>query len=475
MRSPSFPPSPAATPRQGLATKAARKAATGASTNRPARKATSSHDSATTHKSGRRKNAAHGTTDSATDTNDAAANFAAMLAQNAGQTATATPPTSPAAAGTAGAATESDALGTEAANALLRPHGLTPAVDGNAADAAEVAESATAAETAARAANAESANAAAATAATAATAADATPGASSGPISVPSELASAAHTLATNSADGAATGVHRQNAREAATSDGLPTVTAAGQSTTDVAGAASSSGAGAAGTGGGQSAGDQSATGQQQPDFAGAAGAVGLQNSATGTPDSVSETPMPAHTVAPTIAQVAQSLRTSGDGTSRLVIRLDPEELGPVLVSLRTRGGMVDISVRADNAGGAAAVADQRAHIQQVLAEHGLDLSSFSVSGGEASGGSGAATADAGTSDSSGDGTPNGNAGTDAGTSNYADVQAQASGADGQGSDRRAFSAPQESVGAISTPVPTSSSDGAATPVSAGRREGTWL
>jgi flagellar hook-length control protein FliK len=185
---------------------------------------------------------------------------------------------------------------------------------------------------------------------------------------------------------------------------------------------------------------------------------------------------MPAHTVAPTIAQVAHSLRSSGDGTSRLVIRLDPVELGPVLVSLRTRGGAVDISVRADNAGGAAAVADQRAHIQQVLADHGLDLSSFNVSGGDASGGAGSSTADASTSDGSSDNSSNSNTGSDANAASYEDVQAQASGADGQSGERRSFAAPGENVNTFNASGPTTSSDNAAaTPVRSVRREGTWL
>jgi flagellar hook-length control protein FliK len=232
-------------------------------------------------------------------------------------------------------------------------------------------------------------------------------------------------------------------------------------------------GADSAATSGDQSTGDQPANGQ--PDFAGAAAAAGVQHSPAGVADKVSETPMPAHTVAPTIAQVAHSLRTSGDGTSRLVIRLDPVELGPVLVTLRTRGGAVDISVRADNAGGASAVADQRAHIQQVLADHGLDLSSFNVSGGDASGDAGSSTTDADQSGGSGDDSSNNN-GPDANAASYDDVQAQASGADGQGDDGRASAPPREDVGLSRTNGPTTSSDGAtATPVRTVRREGTWL
>ena len=468
MRSPL--PLPAATPRQALASKPARKAAAGSPANRAARKATSAHDNATTHKSSRRKGASNDTTKSAADNKkDAALDFAAMLAQNAAQPATEAPAT--------GYSKGSSQSGTDAASALLRPQALAAAVDTGAGDATDdLTAAATAADAAANAdATTEMPAPEPATDAAAASESDAAAALAGGQISLPSELVSAAHNLTANTADVVA-GAHRQDAHDIPKSSDLSSGTTAAQEITDAAATAASTGTDAAHTGSEQSAGDQPGAGQPQPDLAGAAAAAGVQHSATGGADAVSETPMPAHTVAPTIAQVAQSLRTSGDGTSRLVIRLDPVELGPVLVSLRTRGGAVDISVRADNAGGAAAVADQRAHIQQVLADHGLDLSSFNVSGGEASGDAGSSTTDAGTSDSSGDGSPNGNAGSDASAANYADVQAQANGADGQGGDRRAFAAPQDGVGAFRTTAPTSSTDGAAeAAVRTVRREGTWL
>jgi hypothetical protein len=471
MRSP-LPP-PAAPARQALAAKSARKATSGTSANRAARKATSSHDSATTHKSSRRKGATNDTTKSTTDNQqDAALDFAAMLAQNAAPPATPTKTPS-----TAKDAKGSDPLGADTGSALLRPQGLTaiiaPGAEGDTAtmataDAADQANAANAADAAAKpAVEIETAGAAAADSA-------ATNGPDGTAMSVPSELLSAASNVTTTT-EGVA-GLHRRDARDTAKTDDLSPTTAPAPEISDVATTAASGSADAASTSSEQSTGDQPGTGQQQPDLTGATAVAGVQHSATGGTDAVSEAPMPAHTVAPTIAQVAQSLRTSGDGTSRLVIRLDPVELGPVLISLRTRGGAVDISVRADNAGGAAAVADQRAHIQQVLAEHGLDLSSFSVSGGEASGGAGSSTTDQGTSDSSGDGGQNGNTGPDANAASYADVQAQANGADGQAGDRPAFAAPQDSVDAFRTSAPISSTDGAAeAAVRTVRREGTWL
>jgi flagellar hook-length control protein FliK len=471
MRSPL--PLPAAPARQALAAKSARKATSGTSANRAARKATSSHDSATTHRSSRRKGATNDATKSTTDKQqDAALDFAAMLAQNAAQPATATQTPS-----TAKDAKSGDPVGADTASALLRPQGLT-------AITAPGAEGDTATVAAADAADEDAANAATAaaekpaveieTAGAAAAESAAATGADGAAVSVPSELVAAPSDVTAATTDGVP-GLHRRDVRDASKTDDLSSTTAPAPEISDVATTAASGGADAASTSSDQSTGDQPGTAQQQPDLTGATAAAGVQHSATGAADAVSEAPMPAHTVAPTIAQVARSLRTSGDGTSRLVIRLDPVELGPVLVSLRTRGGAVDISVRADNAGGAAAVADQRAHIQQVLAEHGLDLSSFSVSGGEASGGAGSSTTDQGTSDSSGDG-QNGNTGPDANAASYADVQAQANGADGQAGDRRAFAAPQDSVGAFRTTAPTSSTDGAAeAAVRTVRREGTWL
>jgi flagellar hook-length control protein FliK len=407
---------------------------------------------------------------SATDMRDGGLDFAAMLAQNAERPAASTP-TSSTANGDEPAG--SNSLDTDS-GALLRPwQGLTTAEEStgkgaDGIDGADVAGLASAADgsTATSAVDADPADAAGAAAA------EATTGLTG--ASTANELASAAQNLAVDAARGSSSGAHRAEARDAGNADGLSSVGATGPGATDAASVTGASGPNAAHTSGEQAAGEGSLTEQQQPEFGGTAAAAGVQHNATGA-DSVSETPIPAHTVAPTIAQVAQSLRTSGDGTSRLVIRLDPVQLGPVLVSLRTRGGVVDISVRADNAGGAAAVADQRAHIEQVLAEHGLDLSSFHVSSGEASGGAGSSTSDADTSDGSADGAPHREPGTDPGATNYADVQAQASGADGQANERRAFVTEHDNGNPFRTTDPTSSTDAKPNPVRTVRREGTWL
>lgn len=469
MRSQSSPVSPYPTPatsRRHSTDKAARKAAARAAAHRDHHKATSKHDGETTHKSSRRKGVSNDpikSADPAKNSKDGSLDFAALLAQTAA--APALPPAQVSAA--ADQAKAGDAPGADAATALLRPVGLTTTdIAADDAATAEVTGDL-----------AESAAGAAASPATDAESAAAAPAES--PISIPAELAAAANKQAANATSGDAARLQQADARDATQVGDLP---AAGQNLTGITSGTGSTAPDATQTTGEQTTGQQASgdasAGQPQPDLAGAA-AAGLQPSAGGSAGKVSDTPMPAHAVAPTIAQVAQSLRSSGDGTSRLVIRLDPAELGPVLVSLRTRGGAVDISVRADNAGGAAAVADQRAHIQQVLADHGLDLSSFNVSGGDASGGPGSATTDTGTSDSSGDGAPNDNSGADPSGTSYADVQAQASGADSQAGERRSFAAPQDGVRGVRTTVPTPNSPGAAAESAARvrtvRREGTWL
>jgi flagellar hook-length control protein FliK len=460
MRPPTLPV-PTVAPRPAVTGKQARKSPPGGPANQAARKAESSHESAAAHKAHRRKSSA---SDKAGDDSQAPDDFAAMLAQTAAQPAAMTPAQTPVAGSNS---SDSDAV-TDSSAALLRPWETLTAALGTGADADANGELAAADATAATPTTAPAAT----PASTPASAAE--PGLATavadGPIAVPSELASAAAAV-TASAPDAAAGVQRADNRDAARRDQPVATAAVSSDMTDPALAAA--GAHSAATSGDRSTGDQPASGQ--PDFAGAAAAAGVQHSPAGVADKVSESPMPAHTVAPTIAQVAHSLRTSVDGTSRLVIRLDPVELGPVLVTLRTRGGAVDISVRADNAGGASAVADQRAHIQQVLADHGLDLSSFNVSGGDASGGAGSSTTDADQSGGSGDNSSNSN-GPDPNAASYDDVQGQASGADGQGDDGRASAPPRENVGLSRANGPTTSSDGAtATPVRTVRREGTWL
>jgi flagellar hook-length control protein FliK len=99
---------------------------------------------------------------------------------------------------------------------------------------------------------------------------------------------------------------------------------------------------------------------------------------AAGTTGALSTSPaaLPSH-----IAELARSAQISADGSARLVVRLDPPELGAVTLHLRSRGSEVEMSLHADTAGGASALADQQARVRDVLAAHGFDLSRFTIAG----------------------------------------------------------------------------------------------
>lgn len=65
-----------------------------------------------------------------------------------------------------------------------------------------------------------------------------------------------------------------------------------------------------------------------------------------------------------------------------LAVRLDPPELGTVVVRLSFRGGEVSVSVQAADAQAAAAVEHQRVEVRDALRAEGLDLDAFDVSTG---------------------------------------------------------------------------------------------
>jgi flagellar hook-length control protein FliK len=90
----------------------------------------------------------------------------------------------------------------------------------------------------------------------------------------------------------------------------------------------------------------------------------------------------PTHTVRPAIAAAAKRLTHQGDRTS-LVVRLDPPELGAVLVRMTVREGQVEVTLRAPDLAAQGGLLAQAPEIQQVLKEAGLDLASFDVSYGE--------------------------------------------------------------------------------------------
>lgn len=97
------------------------------------------------------------------------------------------------------------------------------------------------------------------------------------------------------------------------------------------------------------------------------------------TPPAATE---PTHTVRPAIAAAAKRLTHQGDRTS-LVVRLDPPELGAVLVRMTVREGQVEVTLRAPDLAAQGGLLAQAPEIQQVLREAGLDLTSFDVSYGE--------------------------------------------------------------------------------------------
>jgi flagellar hook-length control protein FliK len=87
------------------------------------------------------------------------------------------------------------------------------------------------------------------------------------------------------------------------------------------------------------------------------------------------------------LAELARAARISADGTARLTVRLDPPELGAVTLVLHSRGGEVELSLRADTQAGASALATQQARVRDVLASHGFDLARFTVVGSSSANG----------------------------------------------------------------------------------------
>ncbi len=84
----------------------------------------------------------------------------------------------------------------------------------------------------------------------------------------------------------------------------------------------------------------------------------------------------------PAVAELARGLRDVGGGRASLVVRLDPPELGPVLVRLTVVDGRVDVTLRTSEAVAAVGLGSASAEVRSTLLEHGLDLSSFDVSAG---------------------------------------------------------------------------------------------
>jgi flagellar hook-length control protein FliK len=89
------------------------------------------------------------------------------------------------------------------------------------------------------------------------------------------------------------------------------------------------------------------------------------------------------HQVKPALVEAARGLRHEGGGRTSLVVRLDPPELGAVLVRLTVQDGRVDVTLRTPDLAARADLQAQSYDVHQVLREQGLDLSSFDVAHGD--------------------------------------------------------------------------------------------
>jgi len=86
--------------------------------------------------------------------------------------------------------------------------------------------------------------------------------------------------------------------------------------------------------------------------------------------------------VRPAILEAARGLRQEGDGRVSLVVRLNPPELGSVLVRLTVQDGRVDVQLRTPDLHAVGDLSAQLREVQQVLKDSGFDLSSFDVAHG---------------------------------------------------------------------------------------------
>lgn len=91
----------------------------------------------------------------------------------------------------------------------------------------------------------------------------------------------------------------------------------------------------------------------------------------------------PARHVKPAVLEAASRLRHEGGGRTSLVVRLDPPELGAVVVRLTVQDGRVDVQLRTPDLAARSDLQAQSYDVQQVLRDNGLDLTSFDVSHGE--------------------------------------------------------------------------------------------
>ena len=93
--------------------------------------------------------------------------------------------------------------------------------------------------------------------------------------------------------------------------------------------------------------------------------------------------PSPAQPVplAPSVLSLAQSALQQG-GAGRVVLRLDPPELGSVVLTLVVRGSDVHVSLVAADAGCTAPLDLRREQVRDALAAAGLDLAGWDIGAG---------------------------------------------------------------------------------------------
>jgi flagellar hook-length control protein FliK len=99
----------------------------------------------------------------------------------------------------------------------------------------------------------------------------------------------------------------------------------------------------------------------------------------------IADGPAPAstHRVQPAVLEAARGLRDEGGGRTSLVVRLDPPELGAVVVRLTVQDGRVDVQLRTPDVSARGDLQAQSFDVQRVLRDNGFDLTSFDVSHGD--------------------------------------------------------------------------------------------
>jgi flagellar hook-length control protein FliK len=107
---------------------------------------------------------------------------------------------------------------------------------------------------------------------------------------------------------------------------------------------------------------------------------------APGAPTATTATPTTPHVPEPFDQSTIQTLVTSAhsdqDGTQTLTLRLRPDDLGSVDVSLEVKHGVVNLTMSASSAGARDALNDHVSDLRSALADAGLTLGSVDIGAG---------------------------------------------------------------------------------------------